>query len=1223
MTQTQRIGILVLGMHRSGTSALTRVLNLLGCDLPKSLMRPTEDNEVGYWESEKIFWLNERILKSTGSRWDDWKDLAPQWRVPGASQFLQEATELIKDEFGRSRLFVLKDPRICRFADFWIGALRETGIEPFVVLPLRNPLEVAASLERRDGLSLPFGHLLWLRHVLDAEFGSRGVRRFFTSYDQLMMNWRDVAKNLQATLETELPAPSDQTAQKIDSFLSRKYRHHKKPISSVIESPELAAWLRDSTAILERWAANGEKLEDIETLNRIRIEFNRAGPAFGPYVAKLEAACQEAQTEKTAVVASLRREADVEKAEAVAAVRRQADAEKAAAIASLRREADAKKAEAVAAVRRQAETDKATALGAVRETAYAEVSLLRSQMDASRSKNDALRSTLSWRLSAPLRTIERFPIVLSRFLQRHRMRRRRQRDYETLKSSNWFNEEWYLNTYPDVAEAGVDSVFHYIRYGAAEGRAPGPTFDTIWYLKQNPDVRSERTNPLVHYLRHGAAEGRQPTAHHSPTNNYKFLSQILSPDEISWLHAAQATQPQSANMADSPELNIKVIFRQIFKKRLSNFIASSKRIAFPESDNPELSIILVLHNSAELTLQCLESIHRHVENTYEIIIVDNASTDETRTLIDRCKGIEKFLNESNEHFIKGVNRAAVVARGKYILLLNSDAILTPGAVKIAADTISKDCTIGCVGAKIVMLDGRLQEAGCVSWRDGSSQGVGRGAKKSVAQFRYQRDVDFCSGVFLLISRNLFETLGGLDTAFAPAYYDDADICARIWGKGLRVVYEPRAEVIHFEYGSSPNASGPIQLMKRNAEIFLRKHADYLRRQPDRDQANLEIASRLKQPQPRVLLVEDAIPDPRFGAGLPRSKAILDEFVRQGASVTVYAFQNGPVDLDQCYFSIDIKVEILTTQDFSSLGELLSCRMEYYDVIFVSRPHNMERFRSYILDNSGYYCMKSKIIYDAEALFSKREEKKAQIVGDKSYASGESLKKEIQLADIADMITAVSSEEKAALDRYYPGKTLRLGHVLEVKPSPNRFGERSDFLFVGRLIEDESPNVDSIVWFCREVMPLIDDQMGKDWHLWIIGEASSERIQSIKSDRVRVVGQVDVLEEWFDRSRVFVAPTRFAAGVPHKLHHAASRGLPSVGTKLLLDQLGWSNGAEMLAAETPREFATACVKLYTEEKLWIEIRRSAIEAVSKDCDPAMFSAAVRSVLNVTDLDREAR
>src|SRR5262245_11007788 len=185
-----KTALVVAGMHRSGTSAITRVLSLLGCDLPKTLMGGAASNEAGHWESQTLADFNDALLESAGSSWHDWLLFNPGWyRSPKAEEFKERAGALLAQEFGASRLFVLKDPRICRILPFWLDVFDAAGVKPAIIMPMRNPLEVATSLERRDGFDPGLGHLLWLRHVLEAEAASRGTARFYCDYDALMTRW--------------------------------------------------------------------------------------------------------------------------------------------------------------------------------------------------------------------------------------------------------------------------------------------------------------------------------------------------------------------------------------------------------------------------------------------------------------------------------------------------------------------------------------------------------------------------------------------------------------------------------------------------------------------------------------------------------------------------------------------------------------------------------------------------------------------------------------------------------------------------------------------------------------------------------------------------------------------------------------------------------------------------------------------------------------------------
>jgi hypothetical protein len=311
-----RIGVLVLGMHRSGTSALSRVLSLLGCDLPNTLMGASRSNESGHWESSIIYRLNDEILGSGGSDWQDWLAFNPGWySSPKFAEYKERALTTLEEEFGDSRLFVLKDPRICRLAPFWLDVLETAGARPAVVIPVRNPLEVAQSLALRDGFDPALGHLLWLRHVLEAEVGTRGLRRFYCSYDDLLTGWSRVVAAAQEALDVPWPRYSTMVSEEIDGFLKDHLRHHRESSKNATDNPLLSAWVREVFAIVDRWSNEGERAEDYAALDRIRTEFDGAAPAF----ARLISSGRQSAAKAKALDASLK-EAKGKLAEAESAV---------------------------------------------------------------------------------------------------------------------------------------------------------------------------------------------------------------------------------------------------------------------------------------------------------------------------------------------------------------------------------------------------------------------------------------------------------------------------------------------------------------------------------------------------------------------------------------------------------------------------------------------------------------------------------------------------------------------------------------------------------------------------------------------------------------------------------------------------------------------------------------------------------------------------------------
>lgn len=277
----ERIGVIVLGMHRSGTSALTRILNLLGCRAPKTLLAANEGNEKGYWESQPVMELNRDILNSGGAEWSDWQAFNPNWyRSVAVRRFRQAAARVIEDEFGDADMFVLKDPRICMLTQFWLDVFAENAIQPIAIHTLRNPIEVSASIGLRHQLLPSQTTLLWLRYMLEAERGTRGVKRFFTDYNSLMTDPHAFVERSQKTLDICWPRHSRRVHAEIGEFLTDDLRHHSQPNDGLKRLPVASEWVAQTYDILRKWSLHGEDPADHAALDEIDERFTKASSSF-------------------------------------------------------------------------------------------------------------------------------------------------------------------------------------------------------------------------------------------------------------------------------------------------------------------------------------------------------------------------------------------------------------------------------------------------------------------------------------------------------------------------------------------------------------------------------------------------------------------------------------------------------------------------------------------------------------------------------------------------------------------------------------------------------------------------------------------------------------------------------------------------------------------------------------------------------------------------------
>jgi O-antigen biosynthesis protein len=666
----------------------------------------------------------------------------------------------------------------------------------------------------------------------------------------------------------------------------------------------------------------------------------------------------------------------------------------------------------------------------------------------------------------------------------------------------------------------------------------------------------------------------------------------------------ESGEPVSSRMRAAKEL-----VTRLRESELSVFLATGRRLHFSRHEHPLVSVVIVVHNRADLTFHCLRSLAENVDVPFELILVDNASSDETASLLNRLEPAVVIHNDANLHFLLACNQAAPRARGQYLLFLNSDISLLPGSLAAAVRTLRSSPDIGAVGAKLVLLDGTLQEAGSIVWRDGSALGYGRGDSPLAPPYMFQRDVDYCSGAFLLTPRDLFLAGGGFDERFVPAYYEEADYCMRLREQGKRIVYDPEVVAYHFEFGSSASSGAAILLQQINHAKFAEKHQRALLSHCPPDPRHLLTARHARKDRRRVLMIEDRVPHQFLGSGFPRARVILQCMVDKGYEVTFYPMTVAREAWPSVYQDIPRTVEVITDSGVDGLEAFLYDRRGLYDVILISRPHNMKYFGR-VWSAHPDWLAGVRVVYDAEAVFALREISRGELRG-RALPAAEAerlVAGEVDLARGADAVVCVTEGEAAHYRRRGIANVAVLGHAVDADPTMADFADREHLLFVGAIHEDDSPNADSVLWFASEVLPRIREVLG-DVELHVAGLNASSSVAALAGRGVRLLGRMDNLRHLYQSRRLFVAPTRFAAGVPIKVCEASAHGMPVVATPLLASQLGWRPGHDLLVGDGAQAFADACIEGYRDRATWERVRANALKQVEAHCSHAEFARIV--------------
>lgn len=453
-----------------------------------------------------------------------------------------------------------------------------------------------------------------------------------------------------------------------------------------------------------------------------------------------------------------------------------------------------------------------------------------------------------------------------------------------------FDTEFYLRNNADVLAMGECPLQHYLNQGWKEGRQPSQEFDPVKYLGANPDVDAAGIEPLTHYLTQGAWEHRQGTEAVDQTIIARMATDILrgrTPLEAQ-VRSAQTETENAVQTDDNPPpptfgSNMRkrtvscessqdaALFRELRrsakthdsqsynwqsyvglsaaitsgeKHRIQNLALkpgtlvnidekkveqSATTLSFREYDAVDVSIIVPVYNQSKMTVECLTSLAKaKTKLKFEVVVADDASNDDTQKILSGVRNIAYIRNERNLGFLLNVNRVISRCRGRYVVILNNDVQVQDGWLDPLVAALH-DATVGAVAPKLLFPNGRLQEAGARIDGDGTSRMIGLFDDPTLPRYNYARDVDYVSGACIALRRVDLENLGGFDTRFAPAYYEDCDLCFRLRDMGMRIRYEPASEVYHHLSVSSNALPGEYKFrqIRRNQQKLIETWGDQI------------------------------------------------------------------------------------------------------------------------------------------------------------------------------------------------------------------------------------------------------------------------------------------------------------------------------------------------------------------------------------------------------------
>ena len=697
------------------------------------------------------------------------------------------------------------------------------------------------------------------------------------------------------------------------------------------------------------------------------------------------------------------------------------------------------------------------------------------------------------------------------------------------------------------------------------------------YGTGRPDVASHFSNPLLKFC---GFMGKIPIEMFDEGENTIQLK-IISKNKI-YRDIEQTTLainlPETAMFA----------FRKFYKTDFE----STDAIEFPENKNPLLSIIILGYNFWSHTQTCFRSIIRNSADTsYEVIFVDNGSTDETTGNARLVKNLQIISNHDNNGFVKGCNQGAQIARGAYLVFLNNDTYVAPGWLSTLLETFKAHEKAGIVGSKLLYPDGKLAEAGSVVWKNKEPINYGKYRNPDQFEFNYLKEVDYCSAASMMIKAELFNTLNGFDEAYSPAYYEDTDLAFRVRKSGHSILYQPKSQVIHVESLTANTLDKNSQLAISKAE-FYRRWGDDLAKKYDDPTDSVYFARDCSMPGSIILYVDHCIPRiDKDGASFITFQYLL------AMKAIGYKIVFWPQDLDpvEPYTGILQQNGIEVVYGEVSFEEYLMQNGSYINFAFVSQPMGslpyLELLRNFT---------EAKIFYMAHDLHFLREMRgKATVnVGDENDIE-KTRQTELELMKKSDKALFFSQIEVDYLKHHFPEITAACIPWIQETNTSNisiKAENREGLLFIGAF--GHLPNNDAVMWFHDEILPEILLEIPEIKTI-VLGSNPPENILRLNSSNFMVTGYVNDIDSYFDNASVFIAPLRFGAGFKTKNARAMSNGLPVVTTSIGAEGMSLTDGLHVLIADDAKSFAQRVVQLYRDRFLWEQIARSSVEHVANN------------------------
>lgn len=636
-------------------------------------------------------------------------------------------------------------------------------------------------------------------------------------------------------------------------------------------------------------------------------------------------------------------------------------------------------------------------------------------------------------------------------------------------------------------------------------------------------------------------------------------------------------------------------------------------IAFPDVELPLVSVVIPAHNNVNVTYYCLCALLvAKCKASFEVIVVDDGSTDDTRILEELVSGITVLHSQEPQRFIRSCNLGVSHASGGYIVLLNNDTEPTAGWLDEMVQAFERFDSVGVVGSKLLYPDGKLQDAGGIVWASGNPWNYGRGGNPWDPKYCYARQVDYVSGASMMTTRAIWDEVGGLSSYLEPMYFEDTDFSFKVREAGYTSWIVPTSIVYHFEGQTSgtDTTDGFKKFQEINRPKFKRKWADHFSRFGREGQSvDLE---KDRGVIGRVLVIDHSTPREDRDAGSYAARREIELIQSLGYKVTFLPQNMAHLG----HYTEDLEksgVETVYAPFCLSIPEFLEARGREFDLVYITRYHVAMDAITYVRQSAP----QAKVVLNNADLHFLRELRSAAALNDTSRLVAVDAVRDQELAAMrhADLVLSYNEVEHAIIASHTNGdvRVMACPWVVDIPDAVPALSERHGLAFLGSF--RHHPNVEGLKWFCASVMPLLEET-GE--HLTIYGSGMNDMIRALRSDAIDPVGYVEDVADAYGRHRVFVAPLLSGAGIKGKVLSAMAHGIPTVLTPIAAEGIGLRHSHDCLIAQTPEDWARAIRRLMEDDALWASMSTAARAYAAERFSFAEGRAKMKAIFEAVDL-----